>query len=508
MSTWKAGKHGAPQYGGELVVEADVAIIGAGAGGCAAAAALAEQGVKVAIFEEGRHWKPSEFKPNTSFALRNLYQERGARSTRGNVVMALPGGRGVGGSTLINSAICFRLPDPILDAWREENGCHTLTRERFHAYFDRIWETLGVTTQSADVQRMNNIIFKRGAEALGMNGAFLPRSAPGCVGCGICQYGCPSGGKSSVDRTFLAEAIATGNVGVYADCRLDVADAASGRVRSVSGHILDPHTQKPVGRVTVHADTFVLSAGPIGTPVFLLNNDLASSAHCGKHLVVHPTAGGLARFPFEIKPWHGVTQGYYVDRWEEGYLLQTYTVTPDQYYVVLPTGLGRETLEWIADLKYLASAGTLVHDEDSEGQINVTPVGTDISYHLGEGDKRRLIEGMRAVGRVFFAAGATSVLPFRHGGGIVHHEGDLKAHLPLDLDPTHLQLYASHPMGTCRMASNAGDGVVDPLGRVFGWSNLRVADASVFPTSLGVNPQVTTMAMGLMVGQSVAGVLT
>ncbi|MCB9663497.1 MAG: GMC family oxidoreductase [Alphaproteobacteria bacterium] len=501
----KPGRHASPDYGGELVVHADVAIVGAGAGGCAAAAAMAEKGLTVALFEEGRHWRPSEFRQGSAFALKHLYQDRGMRSMRGNVLMALPGGRGVGGSTLINSAICFRCPDEILDQWREQHGCSTVTRERFGAYFDRIWETIGVTVQSAEVQRLNNIVFKEGAERLGLQGSFMARSAPGCVGCGICQYGCPTGGKASIDRTFLVEALATGTVGVYADCRIREARTRAGRVTELAGQILHPETQAVLGTVTVRADTFLLSAGPIGTPSFLLSNRLVDDDHCGRHLVVHPTVGALARMPFEVRPWHGVTQGYYVDMWEQGYLLQTYTVTPDQYFALMPTPVGEETMRWMADLRHLASAGALVHDEDSEGRVQITPLGPDISYHLGEGDKRRLIEGLRKTGEVFFAAGATAFLPFRIGGGVVHRPDDIADHLSLDLPATDLQLYASHPMGTCRMSGRAEDGVVDPEGRVWGWDNLRVADASVFPSSLGVNPQVTTMAMGLLVGERIAG---
>lgn len=501
------GRHGASDYEGDVYIRADVVVIGAGAGGSAAATALAEQGLTVAVIEEGRHWQPSDFRAESTFALRNLYQARGARSMRGNTVMPLPGGRGVGGSTLINSAICFRCPDAILDQWREERGCSTVTRERFSSYFDRIWSTLGVSVQSAEVQRLNNTVFKRGAEALGLKGAFMHRSAPGCVGCGVCQYGCPTGGKASVDRTFLVEALATRRVGIYADCQAIDAITEGGRIVAIEGHTLDPDSQRPRARLRMEADTFVLAAGPVNTPAFLLANRLADSRHCGRHLVVHPTTPGLARFPFEILPWRGVTQGYYVDCWEKGYLLQTYTVTPDQYYALLPTAIGEETLRYMANLRYLGSAGTLVHDEDSEGRIQTTPVGPDISYWLGEGDKRRLIEGIRMVGRVFFAAGAVEFLPARVGGGVVRREADIDAALPLDLPAHHLVTYASHPMGTCRMGGDAENSVVDPHGRVWGWDNLRVADASVFPTSLGVNPQVTTMAMGLLVGQSIAGLI-
>lgn len=501
---FKPGKHGASNYHGDLQLDVDVCVIGAGAGGCAVAAALAESGLRVAVMEEGRHWRPADFKPKSSYALRRLYQDRGARSMRGNVVMPLPGGKGVGGSTLINSAICFRCPPQILESWRDDHGLHTIDPSAMGAYFDRIWSTLGVTVQSLEVQRLNNTVFRDGAEALGLNGSFMARSAPGCVGCGVCQYGCPTGGKASADRTFLVEAVASGTVGVYADCRIRDVEHRGGRIVSVSGHHLDPESEQPRGKVRVTADVFVLAAGPIQSPFFLLSNRLADASECGRHLVVHPTTPGLALFPFPIRPWHGVTQGYFVDLWDKGYLLQTYTVTPDQYFLLLPTAVGETTMRYMAQLAYLGSAGTLVHDEDSEGRVQVTPVGADISYFLGDGDKQRLIEGMRMVGEVFFAAGAKEYLPAKVGAGAITSPADIATSLPLNIPAHHLMTYASHPMGTCRMGARAATSVVDPHGRVWGWSNLRVADASIFPTSLGVNPQVTTMALALMIGHDIA----
>lgn len=501
--TFEPGKRRAEEYAGDLVVRADVAIVGAGAGGCATAAALAAAGLKVAVFEEGRHWKPAEFRQTTSWAFKNLYAGRGARSLRGNCVIPMPGGRGVGGSTLINSAIAFRTPDPVMKLWRDQ-GCANITEERFHAYFDRIWSTIGVTVNPLAVQRNNNLVFKQGVEKLGLNGSFLARSAPGCVGCGICQYGCPSGGKYSIDRTFLAEALGTGNVAVYADCVIETAETTGDRVTALTGHHIDPDSHAPRGGVRIEADHFVLSAGPIGSPLFLLRNGMASTDHCGRHLVIHPTVGSLARFEQEIRPWSGVTQGYYVDCWEQGFLLQTFTVTPDQYFVILQTGPNAETLQLMKDLKHLGSAGTLVHDEDSEGYLQQTPLGPDLAYFLGDGDRQRLIRGMRLCAEVFFAAGAQEVFPGRIGLPRIRSVADIESALPLDIPASQLNLYASHPMGTCRMGGESSASVVDPRGRVWGWSNLSVADASIFPTSLGVNPQVTTMALGLMVGEEIA----
>jgi choline dehydrogenase-like flavoprotein len=502
---FQPGRHSAEDYGGKpLELHADVAILGAGAGGSATALALAEKGLKVIVLEEGRHWSPGQFQQSQPWALRNLYQARGSRALRGNAVMPLPGGRGVGGSTLINSAISFRCPESVMASWREDHGCHTVESNRFNAYFDRLWAALGVTVNPPEIQRRNNLIFKEGAEKLGLNGDFMARSAPGCIGCGVCQLGCPTGGKFSVDRTLLAEAERKGQVGVYADCRVREAEVEGDRITAFVGQVMDQEAFEGAQSVRVTAEQFVVCGGPIGSPLFLLANGLADSTHCGAHLVVHPTVSAIARFDEEIRPWSGVTQGYWVDCYDEGYLLQTYSVTPDQYFSLLQTEPGQESLELIRDLKHYASAGALVHDEDSEGRVQLTPAGPDLSYFMGPGDCSRLIHGLRRTCEVFFAAGAKRVHPMIHGMAGIERPEDIAAAIPDTLQPHHLFLYASHPMGTCRMGADPESSVVDPRGRVWGWANLRVADASIFPTSLGVNPQITTMAMGLMIGHDLA----
>ena len=295
MNSFTPGKHGYASYSGPLHLRADVCIIGAGAGGCATAAALADAGLKVVVLEEGRHWEPADFRQETAYALTHLYQNRALRTLRGNAIIPMPGGRGVGGSTLINSAICFKTPPEVMRRWREQDGCERVTDELFNPYFDRIWRTLGIGVNPVAVQRNNNLIFRDGVEKLGLKGDFMARSAPGCVGCGICQLGCPTGGKLSADRTFLNEAIARGTVGVYADCRISGLETRGDRVVAVTGEVLDPESQEARGVVRVEADTFVLAAGPVRTPDFLLSHGLARNEHCGNHLVIHPTTALMAK---------------------------------------------------------------------------------------------------------------------------------------------------------------------------------------------------------------------
>jgi len=480
--------------------EADVCVIGAGAGGAATATRLAESGLRVLVVEAGSHWLPSQFKASTPWAFRNLYDERGARTAIGNCMIPVPGGRGVGGSTLINSAICFRTPEPVLKEWVEHYGCHRLTIEAMTPQLDRVWETLAVTVNPVSVQRNNNLIFKKGADKLGLPGQWMHRSAPGCIGCGVCQMGCPTGGKWSVDRNFILEALATQSCAVHADCRVESVETRDGRIQSIAGRTIDPQTLSPSGRFKVTAREFVLSAGPVGSPRFLLSNGLAHNEECGAHLHLHPALGMLARFEQEIHPWDGVTQGFYVDRWERGYLLQTYSANPDQAYVGMPWSLGEDLVKLMRDMKHMGMAGALVHDEDSEGRVSLS----GLTYFVGDGDRRRLLAGMRECAEVFFAAGALEVYAPLVGSRTIKHPNDIARVILDDIPARQMYLYASHPMGTCRMGDDPERSVINPDGQVWGWENLSVADASVFPTSLGVNPQVTTMAIGLIIGGVVA----
>lgn len=300
------GRHGFETYPGEFELQADVCVIGSGAGGAAAACAIAERGLSVIVLEEGRNWRPEQFQPSTPWAFQHLYAGRGTRGTRGNAFIPVPGGRGVGGSTLINSAICFRTPEPVLAGWREEHGCTLLQKEWMDACFDRIWRTIGVTVNPPEVQRSHNQVFKDGADALGLGGQWMPRSAPGCFGCGTCQQGCATGGKLSVDRSFLQESMEGGGVGVYADCRVDTVEREGGRLRAVHGRSIHPDGYVDAGRFRVVADRFLLAGGAIGSPRFLLRNGLGQGP-VGHNLHIHPTAGLVGRFERRIEPWTGVT---------------------------------------------------------------------------------------------------------------------------------------------------------------------------------------------------------
>lgn len=483
---------------GDEEVDCDVVVVGSGAGGAAAAWALSAAGRRVLILEEGRKYEPHELVPKPAWAFRNLYAERSTRFMAGSLLIPLAGGRAVGGSTLLNSAICFRTPERVLERWRREFGIDWADPEHLAPVFGEVEQAIGVVKTHPMQARGNNLVFKAGAEAVGLKGDFISRNAPGCVGCGVCQLGCPVGGKGSVDRNLIPQALSRG-AALITSARASAVRVERGTAVGVEARILDPRTDRPLHALKVRAEKVFLCGGAVRTPLLLLRQKLCNaSGQVGKNLRVHPGTGMCARFPQIIDAWNGVTQGYYVDLGES--ILETFSATPDLYYTQYAA-----IAEPLSTLRHIASCGCMLGDE-SQGEVRLGPAEdrAKVTYELIEHDKRRLVRGLRQIARAYFAAGALEVHPGLHGAGTAKSQEELERICHEDVPVQSLSVYASHPMGTCRMGADPRTSVVGPDGQAHEVRNLYLADASVFPTSLGVNPQITVMTASLVLARRVA----
>ena len=483
-------------------LKADAVVVGAGAGGAACAAELASRGLSVVVLEEGHRYHPREFPASYGWAINHLYADKGARIVEARSYYPMPSGRGVGGSTLINSAICYRAPDDVLNGWADA-GLDDLRPELLAPVYEKIEETIGVTKMHPLQARANNLFVKRGAERLGLDGRFVHRNAPGCVGCGICHLGCPSGGKGSVDRNFIPMAEDDG-AEVCADCRVSRILVEKGRAVGVEAAVRDIESGERVGTLQVDADAVVLAAGTVGSAVLLLRSQIANrSGQVGRNLSIHPAVGTYGFVPDAINSWDGVPQAYAIHL-EKGVLLQTYNAPPEVFFSTQPWS-GVDGMRRMRMLKNLAMCGGLVSDE-SNGRIELNWRGkTKITYELSDRDRIRLIRALRGVVRVLFAAGATEVYP--GVGDLIEwpkDEASALAYLTDDVPEQRMGVYASHPMGTCRMGADPDRSVVSPSGETHDVPGLWIADASLMPSSLGVNPQMTVMAMAIHVARSMA----
>jgi choline dehydrogenase-like flavoprotein len=461
-------------------IDADVCVIGAGAGGAVVAAELAEGGMDVVVLEQGPRHHPDGFTARPPEMLARLYRDGSQTATLGNPPILLPLGRGIGGTTLVNSGTCFRTPSKVLARWRAERGLEALTDEALDPCFKRVEDALSIAEVTPELAGRNAAVARRGAEALGWSHGYLRRNARGCVGSGVCAFGCPTSAKQHVGITYVPRAEAAGaRVLPEADVRRIVVER--GVARSVEARLLGPDGP---ARLDVRAPLVVVAAGTIHTPLLLARSGLGgASGQLGRNLALHPATGAYALMDEVVDMAKGVPQSFYVDEFaDEGIMFEGVAGPPSYVALSLPLS-GRRHAEAMASYRHLAMFGLMVSDT-SRGSVRTLAGRPLIRYDLDDADVQRFRTGLVRLEELFLAAGACEVyLPLPRG---VRPEQARRR----DLKPM-----AFHPLGTARADARPEHGVVDGDLKLHGVAGVHVADGSVVPTALGVNPQLTIMAL-------------
>lgn len=466
----------------------DVIIIGSGAGGAVLSKELSEGGMKVALVEEGAYYPVSSHYDSPFEAINRLYRDKGFTTTYGRPAIAIPLGKTLGGTTTINSGTCFRTPTAIFEYWNDDLHLESLKEEDFQPIFERVEKEIHVEPAQFNVMSRANTIFHELLGKRGIQGKALKRNVKNCEGCGFCCYGCPDGAKQSMEISYIPKALAKGAI-AYTQCKVEKFMRQGNRITGVIAQF------KSGKSLRLRAPRVIVCAGSLLTPILLKKNKIAlRNKNLGKNLTIHPTTKIFARFDEEIKGWEGTPQAYHLDILEnEGITFEGIFMPPDIAAMTVPF-VGERLNEFMRDYIHMAAFGFLITDS-STGTVTRLPfIGNTVLYNLDLEDVKKIKKGVLFLSRIFLEGGARKVFTLIHGHNELCSEEDLRRLERASVKPGDIEAMAFHPLGSCRMGATADTGVVDQSFKVFGYEGLYVADGSVIPSSLGVNPQVTIMA--------------
>jgi len=491
----------------DLALEADVAIVGTGAGGGVTAEILAAAGLEVVLIEEGALRSSGDFHMLEAEAYPQLYQESAARQTLDKAITILQG-RCVGGSTTVNWTSSFRTPAATLAYWQDRWGLADLSPAALAPWFERMEARLAIGAWTVPPNE-NNALLARGAAKLGIATGAIRRNVSGCWNIGYCGLGCPTNAKQSMLVTTIPAALARG-ARLVCGARAERLALRRGRVAHLECSALDARGIGPAGpRVRVRARHYVLAAGAIGTPALLLRSG-APDPHrtLGRRTFLHPTVISAAVMPGRVDGYAGAPQTIYSDHFLErgpidgplGFKLEAPPIHP-VLFGRTQQGFGAAHAEGMANFARTHVLIALLRDgfspESEGGNVGLRADGSPVLAYpltpfLWDGVRRALA----AMAEIQFAAGATSVLPVHERARPYASWAEARAAIAgLPLEPFLTRVVSAHVMGGCAMADAPARGTVDSLGRHFQLENVSVHDGSVFPTSLGANPQLSIYAL-------------
>jgi choline dehydrogenase-like flavoprotein len=203
-----------------------------------------------------------------------------------------------------------------------------------------------------------------------------------------------------------------------------------------------------------------------------------------------------------VRGWEGIMQSYYVDEWQAQGILLEATFTPLSFGAQWLPGVGPAFMDRVERFDRVASIGVHLHDRSS-GRVGLRADGSlRLSYELSSEEARTIQFGIARAAEIHFAAGATEVYP-NTGPVSVIKRGQLAEFESMSFRPGDLRLEAFHPMGSARMGSDESTSVTDPEGAVRGLDGLYIADGSLLPSSVGVNPMMTIIACAMRVAEGV-----
>ncbi|EYF03364.1 GMC family oxidoreductase N-terminal domain-containing protein [Chondromyces apiculatus] len=492
-----------------LHLKADLCVVGSGAGGAMVAMVAAEAGMKVVLLEAGEFLTPADMVQREEVMLPRLYWEAGGRTTADRAVH-IHQGKGVGGSTLHNLNLCKRIPASIRARWAAERRLERLPVEAWDALYAEVEALLEVKEVPPGLWNRHNRLLEAGCKALGWRGGGVAHNRTGCVGSGFCEVGCAYDAKNNAVKVLVPRAVKAG-AEILARCQAVLVRHEGGRVSGVSAVGLEPGTNRPLGEVTIDAPRVCVAGSATATPALLLRSEVPDpGGETGKRLRIHPALVAAGEFDEPVRAWEGIPQTYEctelldLER-EDGpraWIIPAFA-HPVGTATLLP-GHGEMHRSLMRKYAHLAAFTAMIHDHTA-GEVQPDgDLGLRIDYWPDAADRQELCRGLHGCAALLFAAGARRVIVPSRPTRIYERGDSIEELKTLTLTRGAMDVTAVHPMASVPMGDDPAVAAVSSEGKHHHLGGLWVGDGSLFPTSIGVPPQLSIYAMGLHVGRAIA----
>lgn len=463
----------------------EIAVVGSGPGGSITACLLAEAGRDVLLIEEGPYLPLESSSPFSLEEMVQKYRNGGLTVAMGSPKVQYAEGQCVGGGSEVNSGLYYRTPADILEKWRREFEVEALEEADLLPHFEACEQDVNVCYLPGKPPAAS-LKLHEGAIRLGWKSIEVPRwfqyEEP------VEQTAVPQGTRQSMTKTFIPRALKAG-CNILPNTKVQLVRQEGKKWILKAAHSSSHSSSRPL---QVKADTVFIAGGAVQTPALLRRSGITHNI--GNSLQMHPTVKIIAQFPEQVNsadmgvPVHQVKE--FAPRFSFGCS--------------------------ISSLPYLALAmndhSDYIHEVDRNWQkmaiyyamITASGRGTVrclsgyrdplVRYRLTDEDRKDLSEGLRKLSQVLFEAGAVALYPSITNGPKFTQPIDLKQ-LPDSLPRSRTNLMTIHLFSSCPMGEDRAICAVDSFGKVHGFNNLYVADASLLCTAPGVNPQGSIMAI-------------
>lgn len=500
--------------GDRLSLEADVVIVGSGAGGGVIAGTLARQGLKVVVVEAGKYLNESDFMMLEIPAFMNSYW-RGGPTPTADMNVSIQAGAGLGGGTVINWTNCLRTRPWVREQWANEFGLEGVDGSEYDRHLDSVMTRIMANDECSDLNNPQQRM-QAGAEALGWSFTQTTRNTDPAtydpLVAGFMGFGDPSGSKQSTLVTYLLDAFREGaDIVVNTSVRRVLTE--SGRASGVEGVWTDPATGR-TAEVVVSAPRVVVACGSLESPALLLRSGIGGPA-AGKYLRLHPCTAVMGRYSEDMKSWWGAPHAGLVDEFADtgdgwGWLIEGAQYTTAVAAAAVPFTTAADHKQAMSDFSHTASFIGLLRDR-GHGSITIDANGEAVPHYslTDEVDIRNTYDAIESQIRLHAAAGAETIISLAEGLPNWRHGDDLEAFITrcrrMPLRAGGQRLFAAHQMGSCRMGTDPAESVAGPWGELHDTPGVWIGDASAFPTASGTNPMISVMALAHRTAEAISG---